>query len=205
MASDLEIVQWALSELGDKEINSYPNSNNRAAEIAETHFSRSLDETLALNPWNEAMKNVQVATGSSFSGSLEYSQSYAIPSDNIQLYSINEEEYKYTENYDIQGQWILANNADSIYLKYTKRINASEMSTNLAHLFSLVLAKNMCMTLTKNGKLKASIVEMVEKIYLPRYKYKDGRSKHTATKMRKSNWINARYQSPRRGGYYNSY
>ena len=205
--TNLEICNIALSEIGDKSITTFPDSTNQAASVCELHFSRSLDETLGLTYWSDATTQ-SIVESSSFHTPI-YSQSYAIPSDCIDVISVDETEIEQSERYELQGDYILSNNGDSsVVLKFIRRITASEMSHRLAHLFGMVLAKNICMTLTKNARIKQELITMIEQLYLPRYKYKDGRQSKPQDKRRRSNWIRARRTGGRGSGnrgYYRTY
>lgn len=192
MATDLEIVNFALSEIGEGTLDSFPENNNRISEIALTHFSRSIDEVLSLYPWADAMERASLAS-SSFSSSFEYTVGYEIPSDCIKIYSINEDyDWKNSDTYVVEGNYILTNSETPIDVKYTKRIPVASMGVGLINITSKWLAINMCVSLTNDFKLKNNLLQTFEQIHLPRAKYFDASQNNAKRKRPQSAWINAR-------------
>lgn len=202
--NDIDVVNLALAELGELSLTTFPDSTSRAADLCNTYFSSSLVETLEYYPWNEAVVRETIAT-SSYSASFEYDVAYEIPSNSIDIISINENDINMPSSYyEIQGDYILTNEAGGINLKYSKHINANEMTDRVARIFALVLAKNICIPLTANAQLKNNLLNRLEQIELPRAKYKQGSTQKLKKHYTNSRWITSR-QSSNAKGYYRTY
>jgi len=206
MATDKDIVNYALMELGELSVDTFPNPNNRAAEIANTYFSSSKLETQELFYWNESIQRVTLST-SSYSASFEYNNAYEIPSNSIDIISVNE---NYIDSpsayYAIEDGYILTDEqGGDINVKYVKEINSTDMSNRVARIFGMVLAKNICIPLTGNGNLKNSIIDRLEKLELPRARYKQGATQNIMKAHPKSKWLGARNNGFTHQAYYRTY
>ena len=163
MASETDICNWALSELGVATIANL-DENSQAARVCNVRYEAVRDEVLRAFPWNCAQKRATLGQDSD-SPSFEYDYSYALPSDCLRCrYLVDSANNIIGDDYPwrIEGRHILTDLSE-VNLVYTYRLTVvDDMDSLLRAAISARLAAEIAYPLTKSNSLQ----EVKFKFYL---------------------------------------
>lgn len=173
MATDVEIVNRALSKIGAKHITTL-SDNTKEAREASAMFGIVRDALLREYSWRFAVKRASVtvdATAPAFG----YTKRYAIPADCLRLIQVGEfypgpdlTDYvgSAVEPYAVEGGFILTDDASPIKIRYIFRV---EDESKFDALFIEALACRLAMELAEpitgnNGKRQLAQNEYMDLI-----------------------------------------
>lgn len=157
MASVVEIVNRALTKLGEKRIISLDDECKAAAE-ASSMFGMLRDAELTAHSWNFALTR-SVLPALSEQLIYNYTYAYQWPSDCLRVIEVGESQ---TSDYSLEGNLILCNTRPPLFLKYIKR------ETNTAiypSLFAEVLAAKLAVELAESLTSSAGKKESAQRDY----------------------------------------
>lgn len=154
MTSSVSICSNALLRVGAGTISSLEEANDRARLCANL-YPQARDAMLRAHPWNCAVTRVVLAPEST-APAFDYAYQFTIPGDMLRILSVGLEGY--AEDYQIEGNRILANTA-AVYLRYIRR-NETESSWDalLIEAVTAEMAALIAYPLTKSATLQQTMV-----------------------------------------------
>lgn len=157
MASKTQIANRALNKLGQGRVSNIDTDPSVAAITMSQLWDTVRDATLQMYPWNFATKRTDLAPDSS-APSWGYSTSFSIPSDCLQLLEIKDD-----IDYKIEGNKILCDEDDIIYIKYIRREDDVSMYPPIfVEMLSHNLAIESCDRITDDTNLKAVLIQQAK-------------------------------------------
>lgn len=132
--SEIDIINRALSKIGDNRIASRDENNNRA-RLMDSLYEGVRDELLRECPWNFATARDSLAADPD-APLYEWATAFDVPADLLYMVS--------TENhsaYRLEGNQILSNQENSLKITYIRRVtDTTEFDTGFAELLATKLA-----------------------------------------------------------------
>ena len=156
--TDIEIINKALLKLGQETITALTDGNERA-KIASTIYNSVRDELMGSYRWSFAMKRASInadATEPAF----EWTKRYALPEDFLRLIEICNADYRETDNYEIEGAYILCNYASPLQIKYLAKITTSSIfPAYFCEALACKLAFEFCERLKQDQSRKQTLMQ----------------------------------------------
>lgn len=148
MASQVEIVNKALVELGESPIESLLSSDSKAI-AANAVWNTNRKFLLRLHPWNFAIVRSESLGRLSSAPNSRYKYKYEIPSDCIKLITVlNNSDYK------VEQQTIVTDET-SCYIKYVKDItDPQQWDASFTELMSLKMKESLAYPITEDLNVK---------------------------------------------------
>jgi hypothetical protein len=138
MASDVEIVNNALSKLGEQPILTF-DDDSEPARLATRTFSDTRDDLLRTNPWNFATRRAQIAAETA-TPVYEFARSYPVPSDFLKLIEIDNPN---RWPFKLEEGRILTDLATPINIRYIFRVtDADSMDSSFREALAAILARD---------------------------------------------------------------
>ena len=158
MASEVQIINEALGELGEPEIVSR-SDNTPQANAADRFFDNAKKQLLEDGKWRFAAKysNLgQIATAPAF----KYAYQYQLPSDFIRLIELNEVDVdNVTVPLHERVQDALYTDETSAKIVYVSDVDVSQFSPGAARALSFMLASKMARLLTDSATQKQEMLD----------------------------------------------
>jgi hypothetical protein len=158
-ASDVSIVNIALSALGEARILSLDDNLKQARE-AKTIYEAVRDSLLAAYNWSFAKTRVQLSALAS-PPAFGYGVQYQLPTDCLRLLFVNEEyagldltDYRGspTDLYTIEGRRILTDIGAPLNIRYIKQeTDPQQFAPNFVTAFACALAERLAEPLTQSA------------------------------------------------------
>lgn len=143
MASQIQIINVALSRIGANEIQSL-STNTAEQKLAVNFWDVARQDCLRAHPWNFALKDAQLNQIDGYT-SFEFKYAYQLPADFIRLM-----QYYSNPVFKVQGRRILSNN-EVCKIKYVSDVqNPMEWDASFTDLMAQRLAHDMGYALTKS-------------------------------------------------------
>lgn len=156
MASEVGICNRALQKLGAKRITDLTddNVNARACNAA---YEAVRDALLEDHFWNFAIERAELAADAT-APAWGRANAYQLPSNFICLAPNYPEDNFNSKDWIIEGQKIITDDADPIYIRYVKRVTDPNFMTSLfREALSTKLAFELCEELTQSNTKKAQL------------------------------------------------
>lgn len=162
MASDVEIVNNALSMIGDKAIVALTDDTTRA-RLANQLYGPTRDAVLRSHPWNCAITRATLPLLSA-TPIYGWSQQFQLPSDPycLRVLACNDDEERAMSGsvFKIEGRKLLINQT-SANIRYIQRItDPNQYDTLLYEAFSARLAAKMAYPVTGSTTLSKSMWDL---------------------------------------------
>jgi hypothetical protein len=136
MASDVEIVNNALSKLGEQPLLSF-DDDSEPARLATRTYADTRDDLLRTNPWNFATRRAQIAAETT-APVYEFARSYPVPSDFLKLIELDNPN---RWPFKLEEGRILTDIASPINIRYIFRVtDADAMDVSFREALSARLA-----------------------------------------------------------------
>jgi len=143
MASQVEIINVALSRIGANEITSLTEGTTEQ-KVAVNLWDVARQATLRDHPWNFAISEVELAQLSSTT-SYNFEYSYQLPADCLRLIAVYD-----NVNFKVFGRKIYTD-SNSCWIKYVKDVkDVNTWDTLFIDVMAQRLAAEMAYTLTKS-------------------------------------------------------
>lgn len=156
--TEVEIVNKALLKLGQEIISSFEEKNERA-KIANEIFENQRDILLAGHRWAFAVKRVAINEEET-APDFEWSKKYALPTDFLRLTEIYNADFRETDNYEIEGEYILCNYESPLKIKYIARIEKAEaFAPYFCEALACKLAFEFCERLKQDPSRKQTLMQ----------------------------------------------
>lgn len=159
MASDVTIVNRALTLLGQKPITAFTD-NVKAARLATREFSEERDDLLSQHPWNFAMGRASLAANSA-APEWGFERAFDFPVNALRILTVNGEEMGY--EWQVEGRQILTDLSAPLEIKYTKKIEDANL---MPPYFREALAAKIAWGWSERITGSNSITDRREKDYL---------------------------------------
>jgi hypothetical protein len=160
MASKVQIVNMALTQLGSNRITNITEDTEQARK-ANAVYDLVRDEVMAAHPWNFAITRDSLAQLSD-TPEYGYDYQYQIPSDCLRV--IDEEDYD--TDFTIEGDKLLCNES-SVNIRYIKRITDT---TKYSPGFIIALSARLAAELAYPIAQSRTLAEQLFQVYLDKLK-----------------------------------
>lgn len=157
MTTETQIVNLALSWMGQNQINSLSDNQNEA-KVMDANYATSRDKLVGDHAWSFALRRevlAPIATSTAFGAPNQF----LIPSDVLRVWRV----YRPTtalRTQDLQNaEWVregkyIVTRELSVWAHFIYRVtNTDEFSPEFAHALAAQLAADTCLTFTENRKL----------------------------------------------------
>jgi len=158
MASDVDIVNVALTLLGENRIASLED-DVKAAREAKAIYEVTRDALLAGFTWSFAKTRAQLPALAA-APTFGFDYAYSLPADCLRVILLNEQfvgldltDYRGspTEEYTIEGRQILTNWAAPLNIRYVKRVeDSTQFASAFVKALGCRLAADLCESLTQS-------------------------------------------------------
>lgn len=156
MASEVGICNRALQKLGAKRITSLTEdtANARSCNVA---YESIRDAELRAHPWVFSIERAELAADSS-TPAWGRANSFQLPSDFLMIANDYPESNDNAKDWVIEGQKILTNDSDPLYIRYVKRVtDTAVMDALFVEALSARLALELCEEITQSNSKKESL------------------------------------------------
>lgn len=163
-SSKVAIVNLALSHLKTDPVVSIepPDEDSKAAKAGAKWYDQARRHVLEDHPWKFASKRTTL-TEDTEAPEFEYSHQYQLPPNFIRVNRLGQNWQNPIDDYEIEGDFILCNEAAPMYLKYVWDItDVTKFSPKFITALSYKLAAFMAYEITGN----ASAVDAMEAQYV---------------------------------------
>ena len=156
MATDVDIANSALNNLGASNINSL-TEDSVAARICNQRYAFVRDAVFRAHPWNCLITRASLAQNST-APTWQYTYAFSLPTDPYCLRVLRVEDL-YTD-YKVEGRTIASDNS-TMKIKYIGRVtDPNEYDMLLIECLSARLAADIAYAITNNNTLTATMWEM---------------------------------------------
>lgn len=157
MASDVDIANLALTDLGSQRITALTDATEHARKVNSV-FAQTRQELLAEHPWNFAIKRANLGLLGS-TPEFGWSYQFSLPTDYLRI--ANSPEVDPETDYVIEGGMLLAD-VNAIKLRYVfDQTDTTKYSPKFVAAFAALLAARLAIPITN----KQSIQEAMLKVY----------------------------------------
>ena len=187
MASEVDICNIALSNLGERPITAR-NDQNQRARACDNRFDDVRDLVLRSHVWNCALKREQL-TSSATAPVWGYDVAYPKPAKMLRLISVKENEYPFK----IEGENIVTNST-SLNILYIEQVtDTAKYDALLIQAIALRLATEIAQDITGKTQLKEALMRKYREVM------SEARSadavEGTPQKIESDLWLESRYTS----------
>jgi hypothetical protein len=164
MASQIEIINLALTKLGQRHISSLAE-NNEAARFYQANYENLLLSELRSHVWGFAKARIALpALGTT--PAFVYTYEYALPEGYVRALQVGDfqpgvslTDYRDNEEgyYSIEQGKILTNFAAPLNLRYIKRVSEGLFDPLFVTAFACKLAHDGCYRITNSNSLKENL------------------------------------------------
>ena len=152
MASDVTIVNRALTLLGERPITAF-SDDSKAARLATRDFADERDDLLAAHPWNFAIGRASLAANAT-APEWEFARAFDFPVDALRIILVSGEELGY--EWKVEGRQIVTDLSAPIEIQYVKRIeDANLMPPYFREALAAKLAWGWAQSLTGSNTIEA--------------------------------------------------
>ncbi|MEE9351523.1 MAG: hypothetical protein V3U78_04630 [Thiotrichaceae bacterium] len=184
MASEVDICNIALSELGEEPIIAL-SEDSKAARLCNLFFADTRDMVLREHPWNFAIKRASLARLLD-NPIYEFDAQFQLPSDYIRIVKIEDDHL----DFRVEGSKLLIN-TNSVKIEYTSRItDTAAFDPLFVEALALRLAEKMSYNLADNNAL-SQFFEQKYRQKMSLAKTIDGQE-GIPRSIQSDDWINAR-------------
>ena len=187
MASEVDICNIALSNLGERPITAR-NDQNQRARACDNRFNDVRDLVLRSHVWNCALKREQL-TSSATAPVWGYSVAYPKPAKMLRLISVKENEYPFK----IEGENIVTNST-SLNILYIEQVtDTAKYDALLIQAIALRLATEIAQDITGKTQLKEALMRKYREV-MSEARSADA-AEGTPQKIESDLWLESRYTS----------
>lgn len=197
MASTIDIINVALTRLGESRILSIDEGTKPAEEVAAVYDS-ILESELMDNRWGFATKRASIAALAE-APTWGYARKFAFPSDCLSVQYVNGQsvtslDYLRTSDdpiWKIEGSAIMTDLATPLQIIYTAKIeNPDEWDAGFRKVMAIKIAETVCISLTNDKSLRDRLVQEYETSI--RTARQNSAIQSPPQDLRDSSWLHAR-------------
>jgi hypothetical protein len=158
MADDVSICNLALQRLGAKSISSL-TEDSTAARACNRVYEHARDSELRAHPWSFARRRVQVAADAT-APTFGFAKRYQLPSDYLRILPTNGYDgSSVQDDWQIEGRFIVTNDASPINLIYLKRVtDENEFDALFTELLVSRIAMDIAEKITQSNRKKEEAI-----------------------------------------------
>ena len=155
MATDIQIINIALTKLGEQPITSL-SGLSETEKLASRTYQYQMESLLSEFPWNFAIKRAAVTADAS-PPAWGFARRYAIPGDLIRLVEVsNESDYPWKN----EGGWILTDMESPVNIRYVYLAPESSFSPEFVEALAARLAMEWAEPLSQTASLVNQMAEL---------------------------------------------
>ena len=186
MASEVDICNIALSNLGERSINDRADENQRA-RACDNRFDDVRDLVLRSHIWNCALKREGPLPSSATAPSWGYDYAYPKPAEMLRLIAVKENEHAFK----IEGDNIVTDSS-TLNILYIERVtDTAKYDSLLVQAIALRLATEIGQDLTGKTELKENLMRKYREV-LSEARSADA-AEGTPQKIESDLWLESRY------------
>ena len=186
MASEVDICNIALSNLGERPINDRTDENQRA-RACDNRFDDVRDLVLRSHIWNCALKREGPLPSSATAPSWGYDYAYPKPAEMLRLIAVKENEHAFK----IEGDNIVTDSS-TLNILYIERVtDTAKYDSLLVQAIALRLATEIGQDLTGKTELKENLMRKYREV-LSEARSADA-AEGTPQKIESDLWLQSRY------------
>ena len=197
VASETQIINFALRALGGRRITSLSDGSNNA-NAASDLYEMVRDQVLRSHNWNFAISRVELAELAAVPD-FGFDHQHALPSDWIRTVSVHDNDaglggLEYKEETTGTQRVILTNSA-TVYLRYVSKITDTTLyPADFVVALAIELAKRLAIAIPGSNTIKADLDEDVRRLVLGA-KSTDAMGS-TPERRPPGSWVSARFGWP---------
>lgn len=197
MASRIDIINVALTKLGENRILELDEQTKQAEETGAVYDS-ILESELIANRWGFATKRASIAALAE-APAWGYERKFALPADCLAVQYVNGQSFVSLDAlrtsdaavWSIEGQAILTNLASPLQIIYTALIeNPDEWNAGFRKAMSVKIAEFVCISLTNDKALRDRLTQEYETAI--RDARQQAAIQSPPQELRDSSWLTAR-------------
>ncbi len=156
MATQLELYNAALWELGERELSALSDANE-GRRVLDGVYSRVLAECLEAGQWNFAIRAVKLEADTGITPDFGPQHVFAKPSDFVRMVGCSaDENFNSTVNDYLMEDTNIIANVDTLYVRYVSNsvdygLDLTKWPTSFTRYVELALAQRVCERLTQNA------------------------------------------------------
>ncbi len=186
MASEVDICNIALSNLGERSINDRTDQNQRA-RACDNRFEDVRDLVLRSHLWNCALKREGPLPSLATAPAWGYSYAYPKPAEMLRLIAVKENEHAFK----IEGDNIVTDSS-TLNILYIERVtDTAKYDSLLVQAIALRLATEIGQDLTGKTELKENLMRKYREV-LSEARSADA-AEGTPQKIESDLWLQSRY------------
>lgn len=192
-ASETEVVNAALSSLGERPIRDYATDTVKAAVEARRWFPATIDDELMKFDWPFAITRVEI-TADATAPSFGWVSRFALPADCIRFFPLtdNGEDSGNPVSHKVEGGFILSDLNGPIKLRYIKDASTvTEWPSNFSKVFVAALAVKVAENITGLSQAVPSAAARYQEAVESARRF-ESRQSGTMPEGYSSSWIEAR-------------
>lgn len=197
MASRIDIINVALTRLGENRILELDEGTKPAEEVSAVYDS-ILESELMDNRWGFATKRASIAALAA-APAWGYARQFAFPADCLSIQYVNGQsvtslDYLRTSDapiWKIEGTSIVTDLASPIQIIYTARVeNPDEWDAGFRKVMAIKIAETVCIALTNDKSLRDRLTQEYE--FAIRTARQNSAIQSPPQELRDSSWLLAR-------------
>lgn len=197
MASRIDIINVALTRLGENRILELDEGTKPAEEVSAVYDS-ILESELMDNRWGFATKRASIAALAE-APTWGYARKFAVPADCLSVQYVNGQsmtslDYLRTSDeavWKIEGTSIMTNLATPLQIIYTAKVeNPDEWDAGFRKVMAIKIAETVCITLTNDKALRDRLSQEYEMAI--RTARQNSAIQSPPQELRDSSWLQAR-------------
>lgn len=156
MASLVGVCNRALQKLGEKRITSLSDNSATARALGDC-YEAVRDALLREHPWNFAISRAELAADAE-EPDWGRANAYQLPSDFLRLLPDYPEDAANSKDWQIEGQKILTDDTDPIYIRYIARVtDVTLMDALFLEAWATKMAYELCELITQSNTKKEAL------------------------------------------------
>jgi hypothetical protein len=162
-ASVVQICNVALHRVGNLSITALTD-NTKEGRACNVLYPLMRNEILTVHPWNFAMARADISASLAATPAFEWDYAYTLPVDCLRVWEL----YGTDDEWVREGNELLTNKEEEIYIRYIKLVTDSAMfSPVFDNCLSMRLASELAGKLADDKNLRASLMQELVQIHLP--------------------------------------
>ncbi len=154
--SEVDICNRALQKLGAKRITSL-NDDSTNARSCNAAYAIIRDAELRAHTWNFAIERAELAADAT-APAWGRANAYQLPSDFLAMAEDYPEDNRNDKDWIIEGQKILSDDSDPIYIRYVKRVtDTGTFDALFVEALATKLALELCEEITQSNTKKEGL------------------------------------------------
>lgn len=162
-ASVVQICNNALLKFGNITISDLTD-NTPQAQACNVLYPLMRDELLEAHNWNFAMARADISAQLATTPAFQWGYAYTLPADCLRVVEL----YGTDDEWVREGNEILTNKEEEIYIRYVKQVTTSgNFSMYFANCLSVRLAAELVAKLKEDKNMRLELLQELENVWIP--------------------------------------